>query len=126
MLISCFLFPVSCFSGLIPRTTRLVIDAPCGLVSGGGLRQASGVSSELNECPKCGSPRERAEAAGSCPSCGLLLARWEGFDRPLLDLEALRPFLTESALLTACSRHLAAHGPNRLAGVDYREVFPRR
>ena len=43
-------------------------------------------------------------------------------DRTLLDLEALRPFLTDSALLYASRKHMEAHGPNRLPGVDYRQV----
>lgn len=46
----------------------------------------------------------------------------EAVDRDRIDLEELRPYLTESALLTACRKHLDAHGPNKLAGVEYQQV----
>jgi hypothetical protein len=46
----------------------------------------------------------------------------ERFDRAALDLEALRNCLTDAAILVACRRHLADHGPHALAGVVYREV----
>ena len=40
-------------------------------------------------------------------------------DRDALDLEALRPFLTEAALLHAARAHLKAHGPGRLPGAHF-------
>ncbi|MCW5714474.1 MAG: hypothetical protein KIT43_08200 [Bauldia sp.] len=43
----------------------------------------------------------------------------EAFDRDAIDLEALRPYLTDAAILAACKKHLDAHGPNKLAGVTY-------
>lgn len=43
------------------------------------------------------------------------------FDRASVDLESLRPFLTDSAIKNACSKHLAEHGPNKLTGVTYEE-----
>lgn len=46
----------------------------------------------------------------------------EGFDRSRLDLEDLRPFFTDSALLAACRKHLEANGPHKLAGVSYEQV----
>lgn len=46
----------------------------------------------------------------------------EGFDREGIDLEALRPFLSDSAIETACRKHLDAHGPNTLHGVRYAQV----
>lgn len=46
----------------------------------------------------------------------------EGFDRATLDLAALRDYLTEASILAACRKHLADRGPQRLAGVVYREV----
>jgi hypothetical protein len=39
--------------------------------------------------------------------------------RDALDLEAIRPFLTEAALLTAARAHLKVHGPHSLTGVKY-------
>jgi hypothetical protein len=46
----------------------------------------------------------------------------ERFDRAALDLEALRPFLTKTAILGACRKHLEMRGPNLLAGVTYAQV----
>jgi hypothetical protein len=43
----------------------------------------------------------------------------EDFDRQNLDLDALRPYLTDAAILAACRKHLEAHGPNKLRGVMY-------
>lgn len=50
--------------------------------------------------------------------------RWEvaAVERWTVDLEALRPFLTEACLLAACRRHLEENGPQALSGVAYREV----
>jgi len=45
-----------------------------------------------------------------------------GFDRPSLDLEEIRPYLANSAILKACEKHLAAHGPNRIKGGAYKRV----
>ncbi|MCU0242835.1 MAG: hypothetical protein MUF51_10480 [Vicinamibacteria bacterium] len=42
-------------------------------------------------------------------------------DRATVDLEALRPFLTEAALLTAARAHLKANGPHTLPGATYVE-----
>ncbi len=46
----------------------------------------------------------------------------EDFDRATLDLEALRDYLTEAAILAACRKHLADHGPQKLSGAVYQEV----
>jgi hypothetical protein len=46
----------------------------------------------------------------------------EGYDRAGLNLEALRKYLTDAAILAACRKHLADHGPHKLDGVVYREV----
>ncbi len=43
----------------------------------------------------------------------------EDFDRQNLDLDALRPYLTDAAIFVACRKHLEAHGPNKLRGVAY-------
>lgn len=43
----------------------------------------------------------------------------ESISRAEIDLEALRPFLTENALLQAANKHLAAHGPHTLRGANY-------
>lgn len=43
----------------------------------------------------------------------------EGFDRTAIDLEALRPYVTDAAILAACKKHLDDHGPNKLPGVTY-------
>jgi hypothetical protein len=49
---------------------------------------------------------------------------WEiaAVDRKALDLESLRLFFTDSCLMTACKKHLAAHGPRALNGITYRQV----
>jgi len=46
----------------------------------------------------------------------------EGYDRTGLNLEALRNYLTDAAILAACRKHLADNGPHKLDGVVYREV----
>jgi len=46
----------------------------------------------------------------------------EGFERSLLDFESLRPYLTDNAIIVACRKHLADHGPNKLVGVQYHQV----
>jgi hypothetical protein len=46
----------------------------------------------------------------------------EGFDRDRLDLEKLRPYLTDSALLAACRKHLEVNGPHKLPGASYEQV----
>jgi hypothetical protein len=50
--------------------------------------------------------------------------RWEvdGVDRAALDLEPLRFYLTDAALLAACRKHLEENGPHSLPGASYREV----
>lgn len=45
----------------------------------------------------------------------------DAVDRATVDLEALRPFLTEAALLTAARAHLKANGPHTLPGATYVE-----
>lgn len=40
-------------------------------------------------------------------------------DRDNVDLEALRPFISESAILNAARAHMREHGPNVLRGVTY-------
>lgn len=47
--------------------------------------------------------------------------KWEieAVDRTALDLEALRPHLTDAALMTAARAHLKAHGPHVLRGASY-------
>lgn len=42
-------------------------------------------------------------------------------DRATVDLEALRPFLSEAALQTAARAHLQANGPHTLPGATYVE-----
>lgn len=44
-----------------------------------------------------------------------------GVDRDTVDLEALRPFLTEASLLHAARAHLKAEGPNALFGATYKQ-----
>jgi len=43
----------------------------------------------------------------------------ESISRAEIDLEALRPFFTENALLQAANKHLATHGPHTLKGANY-------
>jgi hypothetical protein len=43
-------------------------------------------------------------------------------DQQTVNLEELRRFFTESALLAACRRHLEENGPHRLKGVTYEQV----
>jgi hypothetical protein len=48
---------------------------------------------------------------------------WEvvGLNRASVDLETLRPYLTDAALMTAAKAHLKANGPHRLSGASYAE-----
>ena len=50
----------------------------------------------------------------------------DSFDRDSLDLEPLREYLTDTVILTACKKHLADHGPNRIVGVQYRRIATPR
>jgi hypothetical protein len=45
----------------------------------------------------------------------------EGVSREEVDLEALRPYLTDTALLNAARHHLKHHGPHSLKGASYAE-----
>ena len=45
----------------------------------------------------------------------------DGVSREDIDLEALRPYLTDAALLTAARHHLKHHGPHSLKGASYAE-----
>jgi len=45
----------------------------------------------------------------------------EGVSREDVDLEALRPYLTDTALLNAARHHLKHHGPHSLKGASYAE-----
>jgi hypothetical protein len=55
---------------------------------------------------------------------GTIELEWsiESFDRSNLDLEQLRGYLTDNAIMAACRKHLADHGANKIAGIRYREV----
>lgn len=46
----------------------------------------------------------------------------DNFDRSKLDLEALRPYFTHAAILTACGKHLSENGPNTLSGATYSRI----
>ena len=46
----------------------------------------------------------------------------ESVDLTSVDLESLRQYFTEASVLAACRKHLAANGPNKIAGVSYKEV----
>jgi hypothetical protein len=52
---------------------------------------------------------------------------WEvdGFDREVLPLEELRPYLTDHAIIGALKAHLKEHGVNNLKGVTYRQSIPK-
>lgn len=52
---------------------------------------------------------------------GLIPLTWRvsQVDRDHVDLEALRPLITETALLNAARAHMREHGPNVLRGVTY-------
>ncbi|WP_422037500.1 hypothetical protein [Roseibium sp.] len=49
---------------------------------------------------------------------------WEidAVNATLIDLETLRPYLTETALLNAARKHLKKNGPHSLQGASYRQV----
>ena len=51
--------------------------------------------------------------------------KWEvaSVDRATLDLEKLRPYLTEYALKLAAKAHLDENGPNALQGVTYNQTL---
>jgi hypothetical protein len=63
------------------------------------------------------------KSSGGAPEVDINLD-WEiaAVDRSKLDLEALRTHFTDSCLLTACKKHLAAQGPGSLEGVSYKQV----
>jgi hypothetical protein len=46
----------------------------------------------------------------------------ESFDRNKINLESLRPYLSDEVILTACKKHLRVNGPNKIQGVTYKEV----
>lgn len=46
----------------------------------------------------------------------------ESVDLASVDLESLRHYFTEASVLAACRKHLAANGPNKIAGVSYKEI----
>lgn len=46
----------------------------------------------------------------------------EAVDRETVDLEALRPYLSERVILSAARKHLETRGPHTLCGVIYRQV----
>lgn len=62
-----------------------------------------------------------AVAAPSPSAAASIPMAWEvgAVDRARIDLEALRPFLTDAALLAAARAHLKAHGPHALPGAAY-------
>ena len=62
----------------------------------------------------------RAEAPASSHAVRMA---WhvDGVSREEIDLEALRPYLTEVALLNAARHHLKHHGPHALKGASYAE-----
>jgi hypothetical protein len=45
----------------------------------------------------------------------------ESVSREAVDLEGLRPYLTDTALLNAARHHLKHHGPHSLKGASYAE-----
>ena len=45
----------------------------------------------------------------------------DSVSRDEIDLEALRPYFSETALLNAARHHLKHHGPHSLKGVSYAE-----
>ena len=51
--------------------------------------------------------------------------KWEvaGVDRATVDLEKLRPYLTEYALRLAAKAHLDENGPNAVQGVTYAQTL---
>ena len=46
-------------------------------------------------------------------------------ERRMLDLEALRPFITDAALMAACKKHLSEKGPHQLSGVQYSQTLAK-
>ena len=50
----------------------------------------------------------------------------QNFDRESLDLEQLRPFLTDHAIKSAINWHIKENGPNQLNGVVYEQVITNR
>lgn len=84
------------------------------------------VSDEASDEPtsviksRAGAPAIAVVEGRSAP----LTLEWvvEGVDRERLDLEKLRPFITDNALLIACQKHLEANGPHKLRGASYTQV----
>ena len=48
------------------------------------------------------------------------------FDREALDLEKLRPFLTDYAIKLAINSHIKENGPNQLSGVVYEQIIAKK
>ena len=65
-----------------------------------------------------------AAAPASAGESPIVTLNWAvaSIDRQALDLESLRPYLTDAALRQAATRHLIAHGPHQLRGVGYEQV----
>lgn len=66
-----------------------------------------------------------AQSSSTSPDYGSeipLVWAVQSFDRSVLDLEALRDYLTDASILAACRKHLAIHGPHKIDGVKYEEV----
>jgi hypothetical protein len=84
-------------------------------------RSASGeavvVNRETGEVVGTVSPK----VAGRDHEDGLISLAWhvDTVDRHTVDLEALRPFITDNALLTAARAHLKAKGSHSLQGATY-------
>ncbi|WP_420869090.1 hypothetical protein [Cereibacter azotoformans] len=70
----------------------------------------------------------RAKTSGTAPEAAVPAAAvamtWEveAVDRETVDLEALRPYLSERVILSAARKHLETRGPHTLCGVIYRQV----
>ena len=91
-----------------PDDIPVSAPAPVGIdISGETI-----VTAKSYQSPQLTPPHEEIQLAWSI----------EGFDRAKLDLEALRNYLTDAAILAACRKHLAGHGPHKLLGVSYCEV----
>lgn len=87
---------------------------PAALPAGRG-HTAPGTAAQVQASP---SPATAARSGGRpAVAAGWAVAE---IDRAAVDLEALRPYLTDHALRQAIERQLRAEGPHRLAGVRHR------
>ena len=124
---------IESFFKRMEEQTKSAHDAVIAALGEEAVRRGSGVSSGSASDIEKGS-RETVlvdmatgEVLGTAPPrmnhLSIVPLEWKvkSVDRDSVDLEAIRPFLTDAALLTAARAHLKASGANMLTGVTYEQ-----